>query len=162
MYDSCVFIWTLGVSECASWVQAWGSIGTVLAGVIAVYWQLRRQRQAREAEAHEAQRFALHNARSLAATVSAVADELASMSNHRQWDKSIRVAALKGCISIAGRIDLPRLTLEQAGAVVGLMSLAAQLEYVAESREMPSGVMLEATLAHYKSQAAGHAQTLAG
>lgn len=38
-------------SECASWVQAWGSIAGILAAALGIIWQVRKQRQ----QAQEAQ-----------------------------------------------------------------------------------------------------------
>ncbi|KQR55657.1 hypothetical protein [Acidovorax sp. Leaf160] len=35
----------LSRSECAAWVQAWGSIGAIVAAVVGLLWQLNRQRK---------------------------------------------------------------------------------------------------------------------
>jgi hypothetical protein len=41
-YSSCMFFWTLKASDCAAWVQAWGSIGAILVGFGAASIAVRR------------------------------------------------------------------------------------------------------------------------
>ena len=38
--DSCMFFWSLSPSECASWVQAWGSIGAILGAFLLARQQI--------------------------------------------------------------------------------------------------------------------------
>lgn len=38
--DSCMLFWALKPSDCAAWVQAWGSVGALAVGVGVVAWQL--------------------------------------------------------------------------------------------------------------------------
>lgn len=47
--DSCFFLWSLKPSDCAAWVQAWGSILAIVAAAAIAFIQARSQRLAREA-----------------------------------------------------------------------------------------------------------------
>lgn len=47
MTDSCVFFWTLAPSECASWVQAWGTIAALAVSIGVWLWQSSRAREDR-------------------------------------------------------------------------------------------------------------------
>lgn len=47
MTDSCVFFWTLAPSECASWVQAWGTIAALAVSIGVWWWQSARARDDR-------------------------------------------------------------------------------------------------------------------
>lgn len=51
MYESCVFFFDLKVSDCASWVQAWGSIAAIVAAAWFTWWQHRLElKRASDAE----------------------------------------------------------------------------------------------------------------
>lgn len=44
MSDSCVFFWSLAPSECASWVQAWGTMAALAVSIGVWWWQSERAR----------------------------------------------------------------------------------------------------------------------
>ena len=51
IFETCIFFPGVTRVECASWVQAWGSIGAILGAMFAVYWahQLQANQKARDA-----------------------------------------------------------------------------------------------------------------
>lgn len=58
-WDTCMLVRGLNPSECASWVQAWGSIVGIAAASAGVFWQVRKQRQqALEARVEQAKSIA--------------------------------------------------------------------------------------------------------
>ncbi len=58
-WDTCMLVRGLNPSECASWVQAWGSILGIAAASAGVFWQVRKQRQqALEARVEQARSIA--------------------------------------------------------------------------------------------------------
>lgn len=50
--ETCLFLPGLSSSECASWVQAWGSIGAIAGAMYAVHWAHRLQAKQRAREAY--------------------------------------------------------------------------------------------------------------
>lgn len=51
VWQSCVFVPGLTSEECASWVQAWGTIAAIAAAVGIAWWQRRQDRKATAASA---------------------------------------------------------------------------------------------------------------
>jgi hypothetical protein len=47
MTDSCVYFWALKASDCAAWVQAWGSIAALAVSIGVWWWQASRSRDDR-------------------------------------------------------------------------------------------------------------------
>lgn len=52
--NTCLIFWSLSRSECASWVQAWGSIGAIVFSVLAVRHAHNLQARQRRQDAHDA------------------------------------------------------------------------------------------------------------
>lgn len=50
--DSCMLVPGLSSSECASWVQAWGSIGAIAGAMFAVHWSHRLQARQKARDAY--------------------------------------------------------------------------------------------------------------
>lgn len=53
--NTCLFLWDLSSDDCASWVQAWGSIFAIVAAVLAVNHSHNLQVRQRRKDAFEAQ-----------------------------------------------------------------------------------------------------------
>ncbi|OPF64085.1 hypothetical protein BC358_04270 [Hydrogenophaga sp. H7] len=47
MTDSCVFFWALKASDCAAWVQAWGTLAALAVSIGVWWWQSSRAREDR-------------------------------------------------------------------------------------------------------------------
>lgn len=45
MYESCAGLWSLKVSDCAAWTQAWGSILAIVAAICVAAWQRAADRK---------------------------------------------------------------------------------------------------------------------
>lgn len=120
---TCLLIPGLGLNpgECASWVQAWGSIGAILAAIWISHWGDRRARR-------QQIETAIRQSRSLAATLEVVAERVLTVADKKDITEIRSVLALAEEAMIDGRrIEHEILSLEWSAAIQRMRSVGAQM-----------------------------------
>lgn len=108
-------------SECASWIQAWGTIAAIGVAIWISHWQDRRARR-------ERREIAIRRSRTLAATLSAAAERMIEIAPHNNFSECRQVLSTLEEAVIDGRnIEQELFSLKWTGAVVALRSTAAQM-----------------------------------
>jgi hypothetical protein len=115
MYESCFFLFDLSTGECASWVQAWGSILAIFAAAGFTWWQHRLDlKRARDAENEANKRrveVLIHVAEEvhemLRRTMTRYVDATSRLSRHESESLCSRLERLELLISSIPRTELP-------------------------------------------------------
>lgn len=96
IWSTCALVPGLSRAECAAWVQAWGSIGAIMATGFGVYWAHRLQVQ-REREQRKAERIDRLEVlyKLIDSTVNSVANK-----HHKLRDKSMVDAVRAGRVQV--------------------------------------------------------------
>lgn len=111
----------LNRGECASWVQAWGSIGAIVGAFSLAQWNEHRALRSRR-------EVAVRKARSFAASMGAVADTVIAIAPHNNFKEIRTVLALADELMLDARtIEQELLELKWTNAVFGLRSVGAQM-----------------------------------
>lgn len=103
--QTCFLVLGPTTSECAAWVQAWGSVAAILAAVFLAHWQHRRdlrQRQRAEAERRAKQ---MESAFQLTSAVAAVCNKVITHCARQQANSVYFRNALGELIAIRGMLS---------------------------------------------------------
>lgn len=121
LWNTCILVPGFSRSECASWVQAWGSIGAIAGAVWIGLWNDRRALRIRRV-------LAIRKARSFAASLSAAAERVIEKAHVNDLREYRAALALIDEFLIDGRtIEQELLTLKWSAAVSALRSIGAQM-----------------------------------
>lgn len=121
VWDTCFFVPGFNRSECAAWVQAWGSIGAVLVAIFLPPWIERRR--ARVAAAR-AKRHAREFAECVTTEVGRLKAALPSVSKS---DLAGIRTALNSFITQGEKLPTQDLVPAEIAAVVGLLKAGSEL-----------------------------------
>lgn len=141
-WSSCILVRGLNMSECASWVQAWGSVGAIAAAGIGVWYQVVRNERMRSEEQLAASasysKACYLVARDAAATLGYIARRLRESVDGRLRLRSDRVEDLQStCRTLLAKDLAPkvldRMLRVQTELAYSLMALKQLEQYSAVS-----------------------------